>query len=47
MMRTKKFLKTMARMLSLMAIISVGVTAQAEDVTMKEIPFTALEGLKR
>ena len=46
MMRTKKFLKTMSRMLSLMAIMSVGVTAQAEDVAMKEISFTALDGVR-
>ena len=46
MMRTKKLLKTMARLLSFMAVMSVGVTAQAEDVTMKEIPFTTLEGVR-
>ena len=46
MMRTRKLLKAMARMLSLMAIMSVGVTAQAEDVAMKEIPFAALDGVR-
>ena len=45
-MRTKKILKTMARLLSLMAVMSVGVAAQAEEVAMKEIPFAALEGVR-
>ncbi|MGP1471421.1 MAG: P1 family peptidase [Schwartzia sp. (in: firmicutes)] len=45
-MRTKKILKAMARLLSLMAVMSVGVAAQAEEVAMKEIPFTALEGVR-
>ena len=45
-MRTQKILKAMARLLSLMAVMSVGVAAQAEEVAMKDIPFAALEGVR-